>query len=358
MSQPEASGAPPASCGRARHLRVLVVTNLWPTDADLSYGAAIRAQMESLRPFGVDYDVVFVNGRASQMNYLRGIFEVRRRVAGGQYDLIYAHFGLSGWVARFQWKVPVVVKFMGDDVLGEFDWQGGITLKGRAYQISSFVLARWVEGVIVISEAMKHTLRLKTAQVATVGVNLDLFKPMDRIEARRTLGLDPAKKYVLFPYDPTIARKRFDLVQEAVRLARAEVPALEILQVTGVSQERMPVYFNAADVFALVSECESGPNTVKEAMAVNLPVIAVDVGDVVEALGDAEGNYIVPRDAAAVAEKLVEVCRHLVPSRGRERLGQHSIQGMARKVISVFDGVLPRLPEGAPGEHERVNPAK
>lgn len=336
--------------------RVLVVTNLWPTEADPSYGAAIRAQMESLRPFGVDYDVLFVNGRESVANYLRGIFEVRRRVAAQRYDLIYAHFGLSGWVARFQWKVPVLVKFMGDDVLGRFDRKGGVTLVGRLFQISSFVLARWVEGTIVLSEEMKRKLRLKKTSVIGTGVNLDLFRPLDRAEARQSLGLDPGKKYVLFPYGPDRPAKRFDLVLEAVRLARAAVPELEILQIFGVPQEQMPVYFNAAEVFVLVSESEGSPNTPKEAMAVNLPVISVDVRDVAELIGGSEGNYIVPRTAEAVAEKLVEVCRRGGYSRGREHLEQCSMQDMARKVFEACKGVVGRS-SYAKGVAERDRPA-
>ncbi len=288
-----------------RRYQVLVVTNLWPSEADPSYGAAIRAQMESLHTFGVDYDVVFVNGRASKLNYLRGIFEVRRRVAAKKYDVIYAHFGLSGWVARFQWKVPVVVKFMGDDVLGQFDWRGRITLMGRFYMISSVFLARFLEGAIVMSQEMKLKLRRPDACIMPPGVNLEVFKPLDREECRKTLGLDPGKKYVFFPYDPAVARKRFDLVREGVRLARAEVPELEILQVAGIAQNRLPVYYNAADMLLLPSQAEGSPNAVKEAMAVNLPVICAEVGDARELIGPTEGCYIVPREAPIIAQKIV-----------------------------------------------------
>ena len=97
---------------------VLVVTNLWPTEADPSYGSFVKAQMESLRPLGVEFDVLFINGRESKWNYLRGVRQVRRQLRAKRYDLIHAHFGLSGWVARWQSRVPVVVSFMGDDVLG------------------------------------------------------------------------------------------------------------------------------------------------------------------------------------------------------------------------------------------------
>jgi glycosyltransferase involved in cell wall biosynthesis len=326
--------------------RVLVVTNLWPTDADPGYGSAIQAQMEALRPFGVEYDVVFANGRVSRMNYLRGIFDVRRRIAANRYDLIYAHFGLSGWVARFQRRVPVVVKFMGDDVLGQFDWRGRMTLTGRFYQISSMVLARWIEGAIVMSQEMKRKLRLKSAVIIPPGVNLELFRPLDRNEARRTLGLDLAKKYVLFPYEPGEARKRFDLVREAIRLASAKIPELEMLQVAGVARQQMAVYFNAADVFVLASMWEGSPNAVKEAMAVNLPVISVDVGDVRDLIGRTEGCFIVPREATEIAEKIVEACRRDTRTAGREWIARWSLEGAARSILSVYDAAMKggRLP--------------
>jgi teichuronic acid biosynthesis glycosyltransferase TuaC len=324
----------------ARPYRVLVVTNLWPTDADPGYGSAIQAQMEALRVFGVDYDVVFVNGRASRMNYLRGIFEVRRRVKAKQYDLIYAHFGLSGCVARFQRRVPVVVKFMGDDVLGQFDSRGRMTLMGRFYQASSIVLARSIEAAIVMSGEMKRKLRLRSAVIISPGIDLNMFRPLDRNEARRELGLNTGNQYVLFPYDPREARKRFDLVQEAVGIAQAHVPGLEILQVAGAARQRMPLYFNAADVFVLASMWEGSPNAVKEAMAVNLPVISVDVGDVRDLIGATEGCYIVPRDAAALAEKIAEVCRRDARTNGREQIARWSLQGAACGTLQVYDEAM------------------
>ncbi len=94
--------------------RVLVVTNLWPTESDPGYGSFVRAQMESLRPLGVEYDLLFINGRRSRWNYLRAIGELRRRLKRRRYDLIHAHFGLSGLVARCQLKLPVVVFTDGD----------------------------------------------------------------------------------------------------------------------------------------------------------------------------------------------------------------------------------------------------
>src|SRR5271157_1258289 len=135
---------------------VLVVTNLWPTEADPSYGSFVKEQMESLRPLGVEFDVLFVNGRESRWNYLRGIRQVRKQLRAKRYDLIHAHFGLSGWVARFQFGVPLVMTFHGDDVLGRPRRDGSITPMGRFFQITSFVLARLCSAVIVLSRGMRR----------------------------------------------------------------------------------------------------------------------------------------------------------------------------------------------------------
>lgn len=329
-----------SSASTNRHYKLLVVTNLWPTADDPGYGSFVQAQMESLQPLGVDYDVLFVNGRASVWNYVRGVFELRRRLALSRYDLIHAHFGLSGWVARLQRCVPVVVSFMGDDVLGRFGPSGRVTFAGWLFRLSSFLLARWVSAVIVKSERMKAKLGLKSAHVIPNGVDLKLFKPMDRAEGRRMLVLDPQANFVLFPFDPAIANKRFNLVEEAVLRARREIPSLEILKVTGAPLSRMPLYLNAADVLVLASYSEGSPNAVKEAMAVNLPVISVDVGDVVELIGQTEGCYLVASRAEDIAARLVEVCRRGTRTQGRERMTRYAEENVARDIVAVYDAVL------------------
>lgn len=345
----------PTQVGTRSQYRVLVVTNLWPTAADPSYGSFVKAQMESLRPLGVDYDVLFVNGRESLMNYLGGIVQVRRSLAAQRYDLIHAHFGLSGWVARFQLRVPLVVSFMGDDVLGRFDRRGRVGVIGRIFQLSSLLLARSAAAVIVKSEAMKARLRLESAHVIPNGVNLELFRPMDTAEARGRLGLDSNRKYVIFPYDPGIANKRYDLVEEAVRQAQRDVPELELLQVSGAARSRMPLYLNAVDALVLASHSEGSPNIVKEAMAVNLPVISTDVGDVARLLGSTDGCYVVPRCAADIAARIIQVCRRGMRTQGRDGMARYAEDRVAREIVAVYasvTGLKPALTARSGAGHE------
>src|SRR5256886_11182097 len=316
--------------------RVLVVTNLWPYEGDPSYGCFVQAQMESLRPLGVEYDVLFINGRESRWNYARAVPDLWRRLRRTDYDLIHAHMGLAGWVARCQRRVPVVVSFLGNDVPGKVNRSGRMTLYGLLLQISSVVRARLVRSAIVKSEEMRRILRLDSARVIPNGVDLNLFRPMDRKEARRILDLDSNKKYVLFPYNPAEKRKRYDLVEAAVALARERIREIEILLVNRVSQSRVPLYMNAADVMVMASMREGSPNAVKEALAANLPVVSVAVGDTPELIGSSEGNYLVPRDAGAIAEKIVEVCLSGKRSGGRAQVERLSMETVARQILEAY----------------------
>lgn len=156
------------------------------------------------------------------------------------------------------------------------------------------------------------------------------------------LGLDEAKKYVLFPYNPGEARKRFDVVNLAVTLARERVPNLELLVARGLPQERIPLYMSAADVMVMASVSEGSPNAIKEAMATNLPVVSVDVGDVAEAVGSVEGCFLVPRDARDIAEKIIEVCLRGGRTHGREWIRRLSQEVIARQIVSVYAETLRR----------------
>lgn len=321
---------------------VLVVSNLWPTEGDPGYGSFVKAQMESLVPLGVNFDVLFVNGRESQLNYLRGIHQVRKRIREKDYDLVHAHFGLSGWMAHWQKGVPIVVSFMGDDVLGRPARSGRITLVGHFLRISGHQAARWADAVIVKSRQMADVLGVQSAHIIPNGVNLDLFRPMEQAEARKTLCLDPGKKFVLFPYHPSESRKRFDLIRSAVLQAREKVPELEILTVNSLPQNQVATYMNAADVLVMASMLEGSPNAVKEAMATNLPVITVDVGDAADLIGPTEGCHLVPREAPAIAEKIIEVCRCGKRTNGREWIRKHSMETVAEQIVKVYAEVLQR----------------
>jgi glycosyltransferase involved in cell wall biosynthesis len=108
----------------------------------------------------------------------------------------------------------------------------------------------------------------------------------------------------------------------------------------GLPQQQVPIYMNAADVLVMASMLEGSPNAVKEAMATNLPVITVDVGDAADLIGPTEGCYLVPREAAAIAEKIIQVCRRGGRTKGRDWIQKLSMDQTAKQIVEVYAEAL------------------
>src|SRR5436309_7226902 len=170
--------------------RVLVVTNMYPMPEDPAYGAFVATQVESLSRAGAEVQVEFVNGRQSATAYLGALLSVNRLARSGKFQVVHAHYGLTGFVAAFQ-RLPLVVTFHGDDLLGTPNGHGGVTLKSRLIRRLGHVAARRADAVICQSDAMRHTLPQvvdgSRAHVIPMGVDVERFSPGDRAAARARL---------------------------------------------------------------------------------------------------------------------------------------------------------------------------
>lgn len=321
-------------------MKVLVVTNMYPSPSREGWGAFIKTQVDSLADKDVAIEVIHIEGYKSSLNYLRGIATVIHRCLTNRYDLVHAHYGLSGLVARMQFRYPLIISYCGDDLYGHADENGNPT---RSSLVSAWVhkqLARWVDGVIVKSRAMAQLLPIKNAEVIPNGVNFDLFRPLDRYECRKALGLSADKKYIFFPYDPRRPRKNFGAVKEAVELLKHRIGEVEILTVNKEPNNRIPLYMNAADALVLPSFWEGSPNAVKEALACNTRVVATDVGDVRELLQHLEGCAICTTEPHDIANKLQTVLTGPENKGGRASIEHLRLEKIAERVLEQYRSVL------------------
>jgi glycosyltransferase involved in cell wall biosynthesis len=98
--------------------------------------------------------------------------------------------------------------------------------------------------------------------------------------------------------------KRFDVFSKAIELLQKENPDIAplILGNNLRPYSQIPLVMNACDVLVLTSDSEGSPTVIKEAMACNLPIVSVDVGDVAELITDTENCYICRQDPAYLKE--------------------------------------------------------
>jgi len=322
-------------------MKILVVTNMYPTDERPNFGSFIKTQVDSLKARGVESDVLFINGNESPLNYLWAIFRLYWRVYTRRYDLVHAHYGLAGLIARFQIRYPLVVSYCGDDLYGSASFSGMPSRSTLFLAWWNKQLARWVDGVIVKSKAMASMLPGVHVEVIPNGVDFDVFRPMDMLQCRKELGLDKNKLYVLYPYKKSCVRKGFRVIEAAVaKFNQTNERRMDILDVYGVSNGKIPLYMNASDVIVLASLWEGSPNAIKEALACNTRIVATPVGDVAELIEGVDGCVLCERDAEDIADKLMQVLALPAKTEARETISRLRIDSIAERVIAVYCRVL------------------
>lgn len=325
-------------------MRVLTITNMYPSAERPGWGAFVKSQVDSLADLGIDTQLLVIEGYKSKLEYLRAIAKLRSIISKGDFDLVHAHYGLSGIVARLQFSVPVVLSFCGDDLYGHSDAAGKPKRTSLPGAHIHRQLARLVDQVIVKSERMKDLLPKSCQNKTSVipnGVNLRRFAPQDRGAARHELGLADDTRYVLFPYDPSRARKNFKLAQQAIELAREQSNTkIEPLVIYEKDADEVIKAMHASDALVLTSYWEGSPNVVKEAMAVGLPVVSGDVGDVEERLNGVQGSGVFAHSAPEFARGLLNAFASPRPNNGPEHIAPLSVENIAARVVKVYEAAL------------------
>jgi glycosyltransferase involved in cell wall biosynthesis len=318
---------------KRKPLQILVVTNLYPGGAVPQRGVFVESQVDSLRALGHEIEVLIIDGARSRSQYFSGMVRLAGRVSKKRFDIVHAHYGLTGVVARTQFRCPLVVSFLGSDLL----WD-----KQRA---SSLLAAKTCDIAIVMSEEMRKVAHVNHCVVLPNGTSLELFHPVDPIEARATLGWSPDEFIILWPWDPARGEKNVALAEAAVSRLPAEAKA-RLMPFFGQRQDRYNLAMNASDASLVTSNWEGSCNTIRESLAVGLPVISVPVGDAPEVLAGIDLCQLCKHDANVLGDALIKLYeqrkRSAGPLRhnGASRVKEFSLEFTARKLELVYYRML------------------
>jgi glycosyltransferase involved in cell wall biosynthesis len=268
-------------------------------------------------------------GVAMALGALTAVARLRR---AGRCDVLFAQAvlpdGLAAVLLGRSLGVPVACLGRGTDVHGlaaasaTTRWLAGWTVR-RASAVGA------------VADALARTLARMAGgapcAVLPSGVDLELFVPGSRRDARRVLRLDHEPRVILY-VGRLAAGKGLDTLLEAFSVLRAAVPSASLALVgSGPLQARLerrvladglarsvrlvgevphqaiPCWMQAADVVVLPSEAEGMPNVVREALACGRPVVATPVGDVPHVLSADAGRLVPAADPAALADALTSV---------------------------------------------------
>jgi glycosyltransferase involved in cell wall biosynthesis len=307
---------------------------------EASISPVVFAQGESLRKCGVSVDYFAIGGKGFAA-YFKAAGSLRSRLKQDAYGIIHAHYGLSAIVAlAAHGKIPIVVSFMGDDLLGSNRIDEKVTMSSRWFSKMNVLLARHFYDLnIVKSEGMLLKLgKNRKAEIVPNGVDVKLFHPIKKQEAQRVTEFTKEKWNFIFIGDQSRPEKNYKLALEAVSKAGSNS---ELHVVKDRKPHELPYYYSAADAVIITSFHEGSPNILKEAMACNCPVVSTDVGDVRMLSEDIEGHFLTSFDPSDVAGKLISAEHfrtEVGETKGRLRIIERKLdsESVALQIISIY----------------------
>jgi glycosyltransferase involved in cell wall biosynthesis len=306
-----------------------------------------------------------------------------------QNSLVHLHSAFT-WTtvlaSIFIKKTPILVQCYEDRSLLQlfletpertrYNYLASYLLKGFFFERA---LKRRVDCFLVLNKRTeKYFSRLvgaKRVQISPMGIDFSVYTGIDKNQARDDLGLDPNKKYVL-SVAAMVERKGLDYLIRAMPPILERLPDTELLLVgegyykkhlqllaqklriqdkihfipagdaePRVPDEKLPLYYNAADVFVLPSLTEALGVVGIEAMACGTPFIGTNVEGIPSLVEQFEAGVLMPpRDSNAIASSVINVLEDSAMfSVNRERAKSYfDWHNVAKKNIDVYDVLFDR----------------
>ena len=290
-------------------------------------GKVVKNQGESLSRAGLE--ITYFTIKPGLSGYISAISQIRKIFITGNYDLIHAHYSLSGLTASLSGPFKIIVSLMGSDVY----------MSGLLRAITRSFSKRFWTLTIVKSDKMREILHLDKALVFPNGVDIERFKPIPKAEAKRMIRYTKDRKIILFVGNPNRPEKNFFLARKAVELNNDN--NTELVPVHNLPNEEIAYYLNAAEILLLTSKWEGSANAVKEAMACNCPVVSTDVGDVGWITRNTKGCFITDFEPENVAKNIRTALELNSRTNGRERIISLELDSklVAKRLIEIYNKV-------------------
>jgi len=313
-----------------------------PGDGQGSSMVFARRQAQSLSLEGIDVDLFYLGSRTSPRRLLSEFFRFRSSLARRRPDVVHAHFGTvtALFAAIGCGRLPLVITYRGSDLNPapeSYGWKA--KLRGAVGRLFSQLASLRARKIICVSRRLRARLwwRRGAAAIQPSGVDSDVFRPEPRLAARLSLGWSDAGPVVLFHAGQDAQVKRLDLARAAVDRARRLVPSLRLEVLDGsVRPSLVPALMNAADCLLLTSVSEGSPTVVQEALASNLPIVSVAVGDVEERLEGVDHSTVASPDAAVLGLALARLADPPRRSNGRRKIAEFCSRRLARELKEIY----------------------
>jgi glycosyltransferase involved in cell wall biosynthesis len=389
-------------------MRIVVVCPGWPGKINKFNGVFVRDQVRQLKQTGADVSVVtarvfkedpmsadeggihvyrfrFPSERKLLAEYDRvpyfrviiylvtGIIKTVRIVRREKADLIHAHFviptGFIAVVAGGLTRRPVVITAHDSDV-STYPDQSRLARALIIWTIRKS--SRLVPTTSQLADRVKRDLAVprEKIEVIPLGIDTETFKPREKGQARKRLGLPEGRPIALF-VGAFMLIKGVDIVVKvmpAVLLKKPDVtfifvgagPMEEELKAEIAAQgnessaiwpgpkphDELPDWYAAADVllFPIPKNCEGQGMVVVEAAAMGLPVIATEAAGIPDSISDGANGYLInPEDQTMLVDRIGKALESgAFPEEEKESKRIRAAvnpQSIAKQILSLYGSI-------------------
>ncbi|MGE5637091.1 MAG: glycosyltransferase family 4 protein [Chloroflexota bacterium] len=206
-------------------------------------------------------------------------------------------------------------------------------------------------------------LGIKKERIAVIypGINSDLFKPRDKLTARKRLGL-PINKPIMLHIGTDEPRKNSKTLIEALYLVKKKIPNVILIKIGDMREATRRLiltkelndsvlhykkvrdvssFYNAADLFVFPSYYEGFGYPAAEAMASGCPIIAANGSSLTEVVG-AGGILFPPFSILSLNEAITEVLLDLkkqtiMIEKGLEQVKKFDWKKCAETTLEIYE---------------------
>lgn len=304
---------------------------------------ALIALKHAAEEWPVKLPVLRLNMRKTPVGIYRGLRFAANFVPLFRPDIIHSHTFPANIFARLLQRIlhksrtaPCLINTIHN--VHEGGWHRMLVYRAtdalvdQVTAVSQAAAERFVQPNAVSATKMR---------VLTNGIDTDLFTP-DRTRRRQARAqMQAGSSFVWLAIGRLVPAKDYPNLLQAFVQVRSANPKTELWIVgEGELEQLLPARFelgdtsgiellglrrdvadllDAADGYVLSSAWEGMPLALGEAMAMEKPVVATDVGGVRELIGDA-GFIVAPKDSAALAESMIAVMQ--LTEKARKELGR------------------------------------
>ena len=165
-----------------------------------------------------------------------------------------------------------------------------------------------------MADCARKSMLFKDLQVKAIPncVDLNVFRPLDQLVARKQFNLPQNKRLILFgAFSPSDPRKGGDLLEGALEKLRMDNAFKDVeLVVFGADdgsdiagfkthwlgsfsdEAKLAQLYNVADLFAAPSRQDNLPNTVAEALSCGVPVVAFGIGGMPDMVDHQQNGWL------------------------------------------------------------------